>query len=350
MRHRGRRNAFFVRGLILSGTGLTALVLALLLLGICNRLAGKQSAQQAAERWSAAGDASQISCFFSVNMSVSPELIESFRWDLEAALQEASITSASPNVSARLWADAYSAPGKITVNSERASLTADALGVGGDFFLFHPLKLLYGAYFSEKDLNQDYCILDQDAAWQLFGSNDVAGQIVTIGNTPHVVAGVIERESGRLAEAAGLEKTLIYVSYSTLERLGTAQQINHYEIVMPNPVSGYAYQYVAGKLGSQTAEVETIENTGRFSVLQRLKLLTAFGTRSMNGKAILYPYWENMARGCEDYVAFLTLIAFILLCWPVGMILVWTVILWKKRTWNIQSIYHWLKERSWIRR
>ena len=39
----------------------------------------------------------------------------------------------------RLFVDAYSSLGKITVNSERSTLEANAVGIGGDFFLFHPL-------------------------------------------------------------------------------------------------------------------------------------------------------------------------------------------------------------------
>lgn len=50
--------------------------------------------------------------------------------------------------------------------------------------MFHPLKLITGSYFSGNDLMQDYCIIDQDAAWQLFGSNDVVGMTVYIGNVP----------------------------------------------------------------------------------------------------------------------------------------------------------------------
>lgn len=88
-------------------------------------------------------------------------------------LQEASITETSENPSARLWVDAYSADGKITLVNGKNTLDANAIGIGGDFFMFHPLKPITGSYFSGNDLMQDYCIIDQDAAWQLFGSNDV---------------------------------------------------------------------------------------------------------------------------------------------------------------------------------
>ena len=63
-------------------------------------------------------------------------------------------------------------------------------------------------------------MIDQDAAWQLFGSNDVSGMTVYIGGIPHIVTGVVQRQEGRLTEAAGLDGSLVYVSYQTLSTLG----------------------------------------------------------------------------------------------------------------------------------
>lgn len=72
---------------------------------------------------------------------------QSFEYSLKNVLQEASITETSENPSARLWVDAYSADGKITLVNGRNTLDANAIGIGGDFFLFHPLKLITGSYF-----------------------------------------------------------------------------------------------------------------------------------------------------------------------------------------------------------
>ena len=44
-----------------------------------------------------------------------------------------------------------------------------------------------------------------------------------------------------MEKAAGLTSTVVYVSYETLEAYGTSNGINHYEIVMPNPVDEFAY-------------------------------------------------------------------------------------------------------------
>lgn len=321
-------------------------VLFLILLGVSNYLAGKQDSQNMAGRWSAEKDVAQISCFFSLNAHMSEDTIENFRHSLEISLQEASIYRETENENARMWTDAYSADGQISLSSDRATIQADAIGIGGDFFLFHPLKLLEGAYFSGNEVNQDYCVIDEDAAWQLFGSNDVEGQIVYIGEIPHLISGVVERPGGRLEDAAGLTDTVVYVSYQTLNTLGMHSGINHYEIVMPNPVKNYAYQLVAGQLGNNEKEVEVIENTSRYSFLNRIKLLGQFGTRSMNGKAIIYPYWENIARGYEDIIGLITLCALIFLCYPVGVILVTVILWWRHREWTWKDVWHFLHDKA----
>ncbi len=321
--------------------GLSAVIsggIFLILTGVISLLAGRQTQQQAAERWSSEGGFAQISCFFSSAAGISQDTIESFEHSLDSKLMEASIEQSSSNPGARLWADAYSADGSITLSSDKVSIQADALGIGGDFFLFHQLQLLNGSYFSGNDLMKDYVVLDEDAAWQLFGSNDVAGMTVNIGGNPHMVIGVVERPKGRLYEAAGLDATRVYVSYETLSTYGSCSGINHYEIVMPNPVKEFALSYVKEQLGSQEREVEILENSTRYRLENRLKLLLEFGTRSMNGKAIIYPYWENVARGYEDILTLMTLFQLLFLIYPSVLLLIWIIIRWKNKTWTARTV------------
>lgn len=335
-----------MKKLVLGISGGISFLLFLILAVVANRLGQSQDSQTMAQRWSSEGGVSQVSCFFSVNSGISEDRIQEFEHSIDSALADAAVLQESENPSARLWADAYSADGKVTISSDRSSLEADAVGIGGDFFLFHPLKLLSGSYFSGNDLMQDYCIIDQDAAWQLFGSNDVAGMTVYIGGIPHIVTGVVQREEGRLVEAAGLDSTLIYVSYQTLSKLGRNNGINHYEIVMPDPVSSFAYNYVKENLGSSEKEAEVIENTSRYSFLSRLKLLLEFGTRSMNGKAIIYPYWENVARGYEDILAVVTLFEMLFLLYAAVLALVFFIIWWRHKGWTVKGKCLALKDKA----
>ncbi|MDE5748020.1 MAG: hypothetical protein K2I21_10635, partial [Acetatifactor sp.] len=108
--------------------------------------------------------------------------------------------------------------------------------------------------------------------------------------------------------------------------------------VMPNPVKQYALNYVREQLGSQEREVEVLENNTRYSIGKRLRLLLGFGTRSMNGKAIIYPYWENVARGYEDILTLLTLFQMLFLIYPSVVLLVWIIIRWKNKTWTARTV------------
>ena len=110
---------------------------------------------------------------------------------------------------------------------------------------------------------------------------------------------------------------------------------------MPNPVKEFALKYVKEKLGSDERESEVLENTSRFSLLNRLKLIRAFGTRSMNGRAIIYPYWENLARGYEDIIGSLTVFMILFLLYPSVLTLVIFIRWWRHKGWTIKSV--WLK-------
>lgn len=316
--------------------GVSFLVFLILML-VTHHLSREQDSQMMAERWNADGGAAQVSCFFSVNSNISEDRILEFEHTIDKALSDAGVLQESENPGARLWADAYSADGKITLSSDRGTVSADAVGIGGDFFLFHPFQLLYGAYFSGNDLMQDYCVIDEDAAWQLFGSPDVAGKTVFISGLPHIVTGVVQRPEGRLEKAAGLDSTLVYVSYQTLSELGICNGINHYEIVMPNPVSKFAYQYIKDNLGTDEKETEVVENSSRYSLLSRLKLIREFGTRSMNGKAIIYPFWENIARGYEDILAVITLFEMLFLVYAIVIVLVLFILWWRHKGWTLRE-------------
>ncbi len=327
-----------MKKIVLGISGGVSFLVFLILLFAANYLGRSQLSQTAASRWSSEKNAAQISCFFSVDSGITEDRIIEFEHTVDGALADASVVQESVNPGARLWADAYSADGSVTISTDKATLTANAIGIGGDFFLFHPLTLLYGAYFSGNDLMKDYCIIDADAAWQLFGSNDVAGMTVNIGGIPHIVTGVVERPSGRLAEAAGLDTTLVYVSYQTLSELGSSNGINHYEIVMPDPVTDFAVNFIREKLGTEEKKTEVVDNTARYGFLPRLKLLLQFGTRSMNGKAIIYPYWENIARGYEDILTVMTLFELLFLAYPSVLALVFFCLWWKHKGWTLRDV------------
>jgi hypothetical protein len=94
---------------------------------------------------------------------------------------------------------------------------------------------------------------------------------------------------------------------------------------MPNPIQDYAKSTVENLFGLEDSQVEIVDNTGRFRMANRWKLLLQFGTRSMNTKSILYPYWENTARGTEDVLLLYTILATIFWLTGGGILLVWLI-------------------------
>lgn len=165
------------------------------------------------------------------------DTIRSFRVTLEDEFVQNSIFAPEPDAqdpsadtSARLYADAYSGSTQLSVSGKSpGSVTVTAIGVGGDYFLFHPLQLLSGGYVSDEDYMADRVVLDAQTAFNLFGSSDVAGMEVTINGKTFPIAGVVKSEDD-FATAAGAgrrsrgvfrphgvqsaSKAMIYMSYA----------------------------------------------------------------------------------------------------------------------------------------
>lgn len=334
---------FSVRALVITSIAALSLILFAGISIWWNAQEGKLTDQQAAERWGGKGYA-QVSCFLAKSVTVDDFTIGSFENQLEKALTDAGVmledTDDTTGVatSKRLYIDAYSAQGTVTVVSDNATLSADAIGIGGDYFYFHPLQLVDGRYFSENELMKDFVILDEDAAWQLFGSNDIAGMGVTIGGVPHTIAGVVKRDDSKMAQNAGLTKTLIYVSEETLSAYGNSSGICCYEVVAPEPVRSFVKTTVQEKFGFSETEMEVVENTGRYSALGAGKVLLAFGTRSMQNASMQYPFFENIARGYEDIRALVLVFQTLFLLIPGVILLVFLINKWKHRTIHMKDV------------
>lgn len=309
---------------------LILLLMVLLLIGLLaaiHMLTNSQTGQQAASRWAEGGKAAaQISVFATEKAKLDEEDVFILREKLNAAMTEADLIAAKDSADtseakkkhasgknantdnngtassdiAAPYIDCYSAKGKLSLSTDRTSADFTAYGVGGNFFFFHPLTLKGGAYFSENSMMDDYIILDEDSAWQLFGSTDIAGMEVCVGQTPLVVAGVVARENTFFSEAAGNTKPTVFVSYNTLLTLGSTTPISCYEIVLPNLTKGYAKNLVKENLDIKSSRRAIVENSSRYSFSGLIGTVNDFGRRSMQKKPLVYPYWENQARAVED--------------------------------------------------
>ena len=309
-------------------------------LGIyCSVLTSSLEDQQAADRWSEEGTYAQASAFFAGDVLVDEFQIKNFEHQLEAALKEAAVTN--ENIMGRLYVDAYSAQGKITVVSEQDKLEAQAIGIGGDFFLFHPLELISGYYYSEDNFMQDRILIDEIIAWQLYGSSDIVGKPVLIGEKVFFVAGVYKQSDNADTEKVMSGSPLMFMPYQGYEMLGNTPYFNCYEACLPNPVTGLAEKMVAEALSVKSPKSEAVENSERYSIKNRFEILKNFGMRSVKDNAVVYPYWENAARITEDKSALVLVFQLLGLVVPIGTTFTYIIIGYKKRkvffTWFVNA-------------
>ena len=244
------------------------------------KVTGALITQSAADVWrGGSGERfAQVSAFLPVNGMINLDTIRSFRVTLEDEFVQNSIFAPEPDAqdpsadtSARLYADAYSGSTQLSVSGKSpGSVTVTAIGVGGDYFLFHPLQLLSGGYVSDEDYMADRVVLDAQTAFNLFGSSDVAGMEVTINGKTFPIAGVVKSEDD-FATAAALDAGAEASSDPT---------------------------------GVQSASKAMIY----MSYAGLISVIGKFGKRVMTTNGVIYPYWENAARMAESYAALLLIL------------------------------------------
>ena len=275
--------------------------------------------QQAADVWKGDGELrfTQLSAYFRQDESITEASINALRAKVSTTLTENTMEVPEGG---SLFTDAYSADGKVTLMRGKDVTEIRAYGVGGDFFLFHPLELLSGSYIWASDLTKDRIVIDENVAWRFFGSSDVAGMEITVNGRVFLVAGVVRLEMDKFSQRVVEDDPCVFVDYSVLSTQDewggniVPAEITSYEIVMPNPITRFAMQVVRGTFLSETIDI--VENTDRYGSEHLNFLVWNFGSRSAENTGILYPYWENAARLSEDYAALFLCIRNIFLILP----------------------------------
>ena len=112
----------------------------------------------------------------------------------------------------------------------------------------------------------------------------------------------------------------IFMSYSALSRLLEDTDISCYELVMPDPISGFAQNLVKENFSVGSGDI--VENSSRYTLGHLWQVIRDFGNRSMRTNGVIYPYWENAVRLTEDYAALLTALAALFAFYPACFALV----------------------------
>ena len=283
--------------------------------------------QYAAERWRGENDTrfAQVSWFAGSGDTLSPGQISAFRRNLSDRLLQEAETSEEDV----LFTDAWSLGIQVSVTGEHGSADTAGFAVGGNFFFFHPLRLVSGSYLTESDVNSDRVLLDRELAWRLFGGTDLEGLSVTVNGTPMVVAGVVEREQDFATEKAVGEGMCLYMGTRAYQQLAANEEnvrlIDCYELVCMQPVDSYAENLLSELFPVGQGTVLT--NTGRFRISPILEMLRGFGERSMRKDALVLPYWENAARCLEDWCALFAALAIAFGLCPCVVVFVFVMVL-----------------------
>lgn len=285
-------------------TMLAGFVLALIFMGTGNYFKNLLPDVNAYKRWDTEGEYTQLSVYLPLSQMEDTMLYEEMVYRINEALENENVEP--ENKKSRMVVGAYSGYGNVTLQTDTATAQVEAIGVGGDFFYFHPLNMIDGSYLSEDYLMKDYIILDKETAWKLFGAVNVTGMSVMIGDTPFWVAGVYEPTDIYLSKEAGLKDSKVYMFYGSLERYGSAAGIQWLDFILPNPVKGYGERVLKENATVSLDDAVVMEQSTRFDAIPLYKLIPGYLERVMSKSGIVYPYWENVARGYENIlVAFL---------------------------------------------
>lgn len=290
-----------------------------ILTAVSAAVAGTQKTQYSAKYWDTDGRYSMVSVFLPENSGLTQDKVKQLEYALDQALIKEAMEASADN--ARLYVSAYSVKTQASFSSQRAkSQTCDVYGVGGDFFRFHNYELVSGSYLVEDNLMDDYVVLDEEAAWKIFGAIEVDGMTLTYNGKEYIVQGVVKAMDEYKTKAGGAESGTVFMS---LSRIGG--DADCYEVIFPNPVSEFAVKQIKEAFtscGYSEDNIRVVDNSERYGFVNSAKRLRKWTERGMSFKEIKYPYWENSAIAVENIVDLLTLFRIIFIVPPIAIVIV----------------------------
>ncbi len=301
------------KGLAVSGIAFAVFLLCLLLFFAGEWAAASLTedidALSGGERWSAKGEPyATIALHTDTESALNRNQVESYALSIDKGLLEASMASEG---SGSVWTYGYFAEEVVSVKGPKTTSSLQTMAVGGSFLTFHPLKFLYGAAFAYDKSLPYGIVLDEDAAWRVFGAIDVVGMTVEIGGKEFTVTGITakERDTEGYDRAYG-EIPRMYMSYYGYEAIFGDEKTNitTLEMAIPNPVDGFARNIFdnAVKINEDTMVLR--ENHQRYDLLERFRRMQELPYMGMRNDRIVYPCFENELQ-VIDYTASLWMIA-----------------------------------------
>lgn len=309
-----------------------------------NSAARSQRYNYAYENWKndGKGEYSQISCFFSNDAGFDKNQAKGVKTRLLEKLKDVAV---NPNGRQKLVPDAYSASlGKATITGETGKHSeTEVTAAGGDFFMFRSFDLVSGAYFSDDDLMQDGAVIDRQLAWNIYGTDNIAGKAIYINNVKLYVSGVIEAPRTDPEERCVGNTPRAYISYyaaglifgggnsydeadDSMRAVSEFSKITCYECISPEPVERFTYNFMKKDLAeTYKGKISIVNNTERFDPKPRVKALKRLDDSVVRKDSIICPFWENASRMVEFKLSFIYGGRRILLAIPL-ITLIWLII------------------------
>ncbi len=296
--------------------------------------------QQAATRWQGGEDEfAQVSAFFARAEHKGTNDIKSIENGIMKKLYEDAFLDMGNLEHAFL--SSYCGMLEQEVRKDNTTLHAQVYAVGGDFFKIHAMPLVSGDYLNDDD--PFTIVLDEYMAWNLFGSSNVAGMKVWIGNDVYTITGVVGVDESKDARTAYGNYNAVYIPYDAVikKKMQDDVPITCYEAVMQNPIKDYAYNTLAEACGvtALTDEekakqrssldfgtVTLVENSDRFSFSSLWNTKKNSKYQSMRTNEIVFPYWENVARFEEQHQIRFLIPQLLLLVVPLLALLVFVIV------------------------
>lgn len=342
--------------------GLTAgvcLIGALLLWRGDQRVIRTLTPQQTAVSWGTEDKPyAMASVFLEESAGIPQSSLGEIRLNVEKALTNGGVGS---DTHPWLYSASYQTRNTLTCDSGKSEVLLTA--VVGDFFRIHPMRVVSGWYMDEDDLMHDRVILDRQAAWDLFASDNVVGLLLELNGVSYQVAAVVELEDGRfnkmaagavprawvfadspgLAEPAAPETAADAGETDAVPPASAASSsepgFTCMEMVLPQPVKDFTASTMKNALkGFISEKTEITDNSGRFSVGSRWQVLKNLTVRGISSGTVEYPYWENAARLTENHLAIRLVPEGLLMCVPIVSLLLLLLFLNRRRTWGLHSI------------
>jgi hypothetical protein len=256
--------------------------------------------QEAAERFGEGYE--QLTVFYNADTGISQDDFYSKNADVMKKLVEGSLSENILYAASSLQTDA-----EINTNEKKVSVAATL--TAGDYFSFHPYKLLSGNYYDSETVSPNVVILDEAAAWELFGAFDVAGKFVYIGGNIYEIYGVIEKPDDRFTKDVYGTKPRAFINLAAAQNVipgfdSKTKVINIIEYVLPNPVKSTAEGILKEvfDVDEFTIDKEIEINTDRFGaarIIPKIIKITKLGVRD---KPLVYPFYENAAIVAETEI------------------------------------------------